>query len=63
MAVKKAAKKPVKKAKKPVAKGKSKKGQTLECGVCGLSVTVDEICGCAEEHPIICCMKPMRKKR
>ena len=64
MAVKKAAKKPVKKAaKKSVAKGKNKKGQALECGVCGLSVTVDEICGCAEEHPIICCMKPMKKKR
>jgi hypothetical protein len=62
MAVKKAAKKAVKKtAKKAAAKGK--KGESLVCGVCGLSVTVDEICGCAEEHPIICCMKPMKKKR
>ena len=55
MAVKKA-------AKKTAAKGKSKKNQSLVCGVCGLSVTVDEICGCVEEHPIICCMKPMKKK-
>jgi len=54
----------VKKAKKrAAAKGKGKKGETLACGVCGLSVTVDEICGCAEAHPIICCMKPMKKKR
>jgi hypothetical protein len=59
MAVKKAAKKTVKKA---AAKGKGKKGESLQCGVCGLSVTVDEICGCAEAHPIICSMKPMKKK-
>ena len=56
MAVKKA-------AKKRAAKGKGKKGTGYACGVCGLSVTVDEVCGCAEAHPIICCMKPMKKKR
>jgi len=56
MAVKKA-------AKKRAAKGKGKKGEGYTCGVCGLSVTVDEVCGCAESHPIICCMKPMKKKR
>jgi hypothetical protein len=56
MAVKKA-------AKKTAAKGKGKKGEAYACGVCGLSVSVDEACGCAEAHPIICCMKPMKKKR
>ena len=50
-------------AKKTAAKGKGKKGEAYMCGVCGLSVTVDEACGCAEAHPIICCMKPMKKKR
>jgi hypothetical protein len=54
----------VKKAKKgAAARGKGKKGGGYVCGVCGLSVTVDEACGCAEAHPIICCMKPMKKKR
>lgn len=56
MAVKKA-------ARKAAVKGKGKKGGGYVCGVCGLSVTVDEVCGCAEAHPIICCMKPMKKKR
>lgn len=53
----------VKKARKTAAKKKVKKGAGYVCGVCGLSVTVDEACGCAEVHPIICCMKPMKKKR
>jgi rubrerythrin len=54
----------VRKAKKrTAAKSKVKKGAGYVCGVCGLSVTVDEACGCAEAHPIICCMKPMKKKR
>jgi len=54
----------MKKAKKrTAARGKGKKGETYACGVCGLSVTVDEVCGCAEAHDIICCMKPMKKKR
>ena len=56
MAVKKA-------AKKKTAKSRAKKGAGYVCGVCGLSVTIDEGCGCAEAHPLICCMKPMKKKR
>jgi len=55
MAVKKA---PVKKA---PAKG-TKKGDSYVCGVCGLAVTVDEACGCAEVCDIICCGKPMKAK-
>ncbi len=62
MAVKKAVTKKTP-AKKVAAKGKSKVGQGYACGVCGLSVTVDEVCGCVESHDIICCDTPMKKKR
>ncbi len=41
---------------------KFKKGQAYECRVCGLRVIVDEVCGCVEEHALICCSKPMKKK-
>ncbi len=59
MAVKKATKKPVKKAaKKPV-----KKGAAYKCSVCGLAITVDEVCWCVDTCDIICCEKPMRPKR
>jgi hypothetical protein len=56
---------PVKKAsaaKKPRATGKTSKGDNYVCSVCGLSVIVDEVCGCEEVHEIICCEKPMRKR-
>ncbi len=63
MAVKKAAtaKKPV--ARKAPAKKVARKGQALECEVCGLAVTVDEDCGCVEECDIICCGQPMAEKK
>ena len=67
MAVKKAVAKKAKAkkapAKKAVARRKNKAGDTYTCGVCGLAVTVDETCGCVETHDIICCEKPMKKKR
>jgi hypothetical protein len=50
-------------AKKTATKGKSEVGQSYACGVCGLAVTVDEVCGCVESHDIICCDTPMKKKR
>lgn len=67
-APKKTAKAAVKTKKKKVAvkkkaAAKVKKGQAYECHVCGLRVVVDEVCGCVEEHALICCMKPMTKKR
>jgi hypothetical protein len=40
-----------------------KAGSKYVCGVCGLAVTVDTACGCAEETHLICCEKPMRKKK
>jgi hypothetical protein len=49
---------PVKKTKKPAVKVKD----AFECRVCGYRVIVDETCGCAEEHVLICCGKPMAKK-
>jgi len=62
----------VKKAKKPApkpkakarvqAKPKAKAKDALECGVCGYRVVVDEACGCAEEHVLICCGEPMVRK-
>lgn len=58
---------PVKK--KAVAKKKSapkkkavKKKPRMVCGVCGMAVTVDKVCGCEEAHPIICCGEPMISK-
>ena len=61
MAVKKAV--PAKKAPaKAAAKKSPAKGQSLECEVCGLAVTVDEDCGCVETCDIICCDQPMKVK-
>jgi len=61
MAVKK--KTVVKRAKKAAARGKTKAGDSYVCGVCGLAVTVDEDCGCVDACDIICCEKPMKRKR
>jgi len=43
--------------------GKSKKGSGYVCSVCGLAVTVDNICGCVDTCDIICCGKTMRPKK
>ncbi|HSA95278.1 MAG TPA: hypothetical protein VLJ16_04455 [Acidobacteriota bacterium] len=59
------AKKQAAKTAKPKAKPKAKaraKAPKLECGVCGYRVVVDEACGCADEHVLICCGQPMAKK-
>ncbi len=49
---------PAKSTKKSV-----KKGERYQCSVCGLAVTIDTACGCAEACDIICCEKPMKAKR
>jgi len=54
------AKKPV--AAKHAAAAKPRKGQGLVCEVCGMSVVVDEVCGCVETHEIVCCGTPMKAK-
>ena len=55
MAKKKAVKKGTKKA--------VKKGDVYQCSVCGLAVTVDEVCGCVDACDIICCEKAMKPKK
>ena len=52
-------KKAVKKATKKVVR----KGDVYKCGVCGLAVTVDEVCGCLDACDIICCEKQMKAKK
>ena len=56
-------KKAVKSKKAPKAKASTKKGPTLECGICGYRVIVDQACGCVEEHTLLCCGAPMGKKK
>ena len=60
MAVKKAV---AKKAKKAVVRTKTKVGDSYACDVCGLSVIVDDVCGCVDACDIVCCETPMKKKR
>ncbi len=54
----KAKAKPKKAVRKAAAKPKAPK---LVCGICGYRVIVDEACGCAEEHVLMCCGAPMQK--
>jgi len=63
-----AAKKPVKKTvKKAVKKTSPKKkkemavGTSFECPVCGLEVSVEKVCDCADACEIICCGEPMER--
>ena len=48
-----------KKAVKKVTKKRVKKGDVYKCSVCGLGITVDEVCGCVDVCDIICCEMPM----
>ncbi|MBM2831175.1 MAG: hypothetical protein HW414_227 [Dehalococcoidia bacterium] len=57
-----------KKAAAPAKAGASK-GAKYSCEVCGLVVTVDEVCGCVDVCDIVCCgetmapaKKPAKKK-
>jgi hypothetical protein len=71
VAKKAVAKKPVKKAAaKPAAKAPAKKagkqvkqGDAFKCSVCGLVVSVDDVCGCVDTCDIVCCDTPMKPKR
>ena len=59
-----AAKKAVKKAVKktvPKKKKEMKVGAGYECSVCGLEVSVEKVCGCADACDIICCGEPMER--
>ena len=63
MAQKKVAKKSSQKVVKKGSKKGVKKGEAYKCYVCGLSVVVNEACGCMDACDIICCEKPMKPKR
>ena len=63
MAQKKAVKKVVKKSGTKSVKKAVKKGEVYKCGVCGIAVSVDEVCGCVDTCDIICCEKPMKLKK
>jgi len=52
-----------KKVVKRVTKKSVKKGDVYKCSVCGLAITVDEVCGCVDTCDIICCERPMRAKK
>ncbi len=63
MGQKKALKKVTKKAVKRISRTAVKKGANYRCSVCGLAVTVDEICRCVDTCDIICCEKQMKPKK
>ena len=48
---------------KKTARKKAVKGECYVCDVCGLSVVVDEVCGCVETHEIFCCDQPMKQRK
>ena len=56
-AKKKTTKAPAKKA------ARAKKGGAYECRVCGYRLVVDNVCGCEDEHVMVCCDQPMKKAR
>ena len=45
------------------AKKKMAKGASYVCQVCGLVVSVDEVCGCVDVCDIICCGQPMKERK
>ena len=44
-------------------KKKVSKGDSYECGVCGMAVVVDEPCGCEDTCDIMCCGEPMNERK
>lgn len=50
-------------AKRKSAKPKMRKGSKYECRVCGIAVSVDEVCGCVDVCDIICCGEQMKPKK
>jgi hypothetical protein len=49
--------------KKAPAKKKMTKGTSYACEVCGLVVSVDEVCGCVDYCDIICCGQQMKERK
>jgi len=44
-------------------KKKMAKDASYACEVCGLVVSVDEVCGCVDVCDIVCCGKPMKERK
>ena len=63
MAKKLAKKKKKKTSKKPARKVVKKSKDKYTCTICGLLITVDNVCGCVEACDIICCDEAMKKKK
>ena len=51
-----------KKTKKAVRRVKKAKKRYI-CEVCGLAVSVDNVCGCVDTCDIICCGEQMKAKK
>jgi len=43
----------------PMSVQAMKAGASYECSVCGLEVSVERVCGCADTCDIMCCGEPM----
>ncbi|HXZ30221.1 MAG TPA: hypothetical protein VEG43_03570 [Dehalococcoidia bacterium] len=50
-------------AEKKETKKKMAKGNSYVCAVCGLVVSVDEVCGCVDVCDVVCCGKPMKETK
>jgi len=48
---------------KAPSKKKIAKGNSYVCEVCGLKVSVDEVCDCVDVCDIICYGKPMKERK
>jgi len=55
--------KTVSKTKTKTSTSAMKKGSKYQCGVCGVAVRVDEVCGCVDTCDIVCCGEQMEPKK
>lgn len=44
-------------------KTKAKRATRYGCDVCGLAISVDNICGCVDACDIVCCGEEMKPKK
>ena len=50
-------------AEKKATKKKMAKRDSYVCRVCGLVVSVDEVCDCVDVCDVVCCGKPMQERK
>ncbi len=51
------------KRKVPKKQQELKSGSRYQCRVCGLAVTIDQVCGCVDFCDIICCGEQMKPSK